>query len=83
MKMPWEEPSVFAWSVGELPEVTALGRDIMLVHGKGLVHVFAMPHVTLIDVLKALDEQFPGLGYTPLEIMSQKGAPPSDAGGEA
>lgn len=83
MNMPWEESSVFAWAVGDLPEVTKVGHDIMLVHGKGLVHVFAMPHVTLNDVLKALHEQFPRLGYVPLEIMSQKGPTPPDVGGEA
>lgn len=82
MKMPWEQTSVFAWAIGELPVVTKVGHDIMLVHGKGLVHVFAMPHVTLNNVLKVLHEHFPELGYVPLEIVSQKGPTPPDSGGE-
>lgn len=80
MGNPFDTPSVYAWPVVELPDVIKVGDDILLVHGKEMVHVFAMPFVKLNDVLKALHEYFPQLGIVPLELMSNDRSSPSDGG---
>lgn len=70
MRKVSEHAHVYAWSVDEMPGVIRVSDEILLVYQKDLIHVFAMPNTRLIDVLKTLQEHFPGLGYLPLELMA-------------
>ena len=77
------ETRVYAWSVDELPEVIRVSDDILLVHCKDLVQVFARPDTKLNDVLKTLHEHFPRLGFVPLELMSNGRTSSPEAEGDA